>query len=118
VIARDVIHAGVLDVALYVAMPLLVHFDGPVVSQSRGPRRGRFDTRAGALLDPRSSGLWCGTSVMLFGSLAALAVQWRTLVRSFNIFQQRQAGSVEAELAAVEIPLRWSSSAWCRSGSG
>lgn len=91
----------------YVAMPLLVHYDGPVYLKAADHAVAASTLAPGALLDPRSSGLWCGTSVMLFGSLAALAVQWRTLVRSFNIFQQRQAGSVEAELAAVEVPLRW-----------
>lgn len=44
---------------------------------------------------------------MVFSSLTAVAVQWRTLARSFNIFQQRQQSPEAAEAAALEVPFSW-----------
>lgn len=55
--------------------------------------------------------LWGGTSVMVFSSLAALALQWNTIARSFTLFRRRGAAAAgdatSAALAAVEVPNRW-----------
>jgi len=55
--------------------------------------------------------LWGGTSIMVFSSLTALALQWRTIARSFRILR-RGGGApanaeIEARLAAIEVPLGW-----------
>lgn len=59
--------------------------------------------------------LWGGTAVMVFGSLSAMALQWRTVVRSFRLFRRQKSSSAagsgqrlaEDRLASVEVPTRW-----------
>jgi OPT family oligopeptide transporter len=59
-------------------------------------------------------GLWGGTSLMVFSSLTALALQWPTLARSFTLFRRsKNAGGVDphgdlaARMAAIEVPNAW-----------
>ncbi|MBI5837888.1 MAG: OPT/YSL family transporter [Candidatus Eisenbacteria bacterium] len=66
----------------------------------------------GTLYHPVRWALWGGTSVMVFASLASLALQWRTVARSFQLLRSRRAGSelsedVEARMAAIEVPNSW-----------
>ena len=66
----------------------------------------------GALYHPRNWALWGGTSVMVFASLAALGLQWKTVARSFTLLRRGpQAGSVhgdiENRMAAIEVPNSW-----------
>jgi uncharacterized oligopeptide transporter (OPT) family protein len=57
--------------------------------------------------NPTRWALWGGTSVMVFSSLASVALQWRTLARAFRLFQQR-SGTVQSDrLAAIEVPTSW-----------
>ena len=54
--------------------------------------------------------LWGGTAVMVFSSLTALALQWRTVSRSFRGLRRgRQSAATELEqrMAEVEVPVRW-----------
>jgi putative OPT family oligopeptide transporter len=59
--------------------------------------------------------LWGGTAVMVFSSLAALALGWRTIARSFKTIRRkggddsasRADEGLEAKIAAVEVPVRW-----------
>ncbi len=55
--------------------------------------------------------LWGGTAVMVFASLAALALQWRTIARSFSVLRGRGAAARRADVdpraAAVEVPVSW-----------
>jgi OPT family oligopeptide transporter len=54
--------------------------------------------------------LWGGTAVMVFSSLTALALQWRTIGRSFGSLRRRRrsaATDLEQRMAAVEVPMRW-----------
>lgn len=56
--------------------------------------------------NPTRWALWGGTSVMVFSSLASVALQWRTVARAFSVF--RRGNSAEADrLAAVEVPMSW-----------
>lgn len=48
--------------------------------------------------------LWGGTAVMVFASLASVALQWRTLARAFTGIG---GGASNAARDAVEIPGRW-----------
>jgi putative OPT family oligopeptide transporter len=64
----------------------------------------------GAFFHPVRWALWGGTSVMVFASLTSLALQWRTVARSFQILRRR-AGSgdadIDARMAAIEVPNSW-----------
>jgi len=55
--------------------------------------------------------LWGGTSLMVFSSLATLALQWQTIARAFSAFKGKQAGSeesaMEARIRSIEVPLGW-----------
>ncbi len=57
--------------------------------------------------------LWGGTAVMVFSSLASLALQWRTVARSFRLLRRNRsapaAGNTDFDrrMAAVEVPLSW-----------
>jgi uncharacterized oligopeptide transporter (OPT) family protein len=57
--------------------------------------------------------LWGGTAIMVFASLTALALQWRTIARSFKILRRGGGPAADADveieerMAAVEVPLGW-----------
>ena len=66
----------------------------------------------GTLFHPRNWALWGGTSLMVFASLAALGLQWKTIARSFSLFRrERQGGatqgSIEERMASIEVPNSW-----------
>ncbi|MEP0844660.1 MAG: OPT/YSL family transporter [Phycisphaerae bacterium] len=91
----------------YVVTPLFLAHDGPVfINGLEDPLPGTA-VPSGSLVLPLKWSLWGGTSVMLFSSLAALAVQWRTLARSFNIFKRGQTSALEGEMARIEVPFSW-----------
>ena len=58
--------------------------------------------------------LWGGTAVMVFSSLSALALGWKTIARSFKVVRRKSADTATAEqdeldakMASVEVPMRW-----------
>lgn len=60
--------------------------------------------------------LWGGTAVMVFASLASLAVQWRTIVRAFRGARggdthlegsERQTVAAAEKVRQMEVPLGW-----------
>jgi len=58
--------------------------------------------------------LWGGTAVMVFSSLATMALGWRTIARSFTVVKRKGADSqsveqdeLDAKMASVEVPMRW-----------
>lgn len=66
----------------------------------------------GALYHPPRWGLWGGTAVMVFASLTSLALQWRTISRSFVMFKRGHGGNladakVQREMAEIEVPTSW-----------
>ena len=66
----------------------------------------------GTVLHPPRWGLWGGTAVMVFASLTSLALQWKTVVRSFTLFKRggasgAGAGDLQQQLAAIEVPTTW-----------
>ena len=66
----------------------------------------------GALFHPRNWALWGGTSIMVFASLAALGLQYKTIARSFTILRRGNAadqvkGTIEERMAAIEVPNSW-----------
>ena len=40
--------------------------------------------------NPLRWALWAGTSMMVFSSLASMALQWRTIARAFRVFKRRE----------------------------
>lgn len=52
---------------------------------------------------PRRWGVWGGTALMVFSSLTAFALQWKTLVRALRI---RRSGNTPPT-AHLEVPLSW-----------
>ena len=65
----------------------------------------------GAMFHAVRWALWGGTAVMVFYSLASLAVQWKTVGRSFTLFRRgtgaRSPSDINAALAAIEVPNTW-----------
>jgi OPT family oligopeptide transporter len=57
--------------------------------------------------------LWGGTAVMVFASLASLALQWKTVLRSFGVGKSKagDAGQMSPEAEAIarriEVPNSW-----------
>ncbi len=59
---------------------------------------------------PVNWALWGGTSVMVFSSLTAVAMGWRTLVRAFRGGGAPAEGATDedlAEMEKIEVPLSW-----------
>ena len=87
-IAMDVAHVG--DTAYKISIPLV---------------------GGGTIYHLPRWALWGGTAVMVFASLAAFALQWRTIARSFSVLRRgrRAAAATEFDrrMAAVEVPLGW-----------
>ncbi len=60
----------------------------------------------GAVLHFTRWALWGGTALMVFASLTALALQWKTIARAFSSFGSGpRAGN--AALDEIEVPTRW-----------
>jgi OPT family oligopeptide transporter len=49
--------------------------------------------------------LWGGTALMVSASLAALALNWKTIVRAFSGLGQKK--SADDPLARIEVPMKW-----------
>lgn len=52
---------------------------------------------------PRRWGVWGGTALMVFSSLTAFALQWRTLARALRM---KRSGN-QSPVAHIEVPLSW-----------
>jgi uncharacterized oligopeptide transporter (OPT) family protein len=65
----------------------------------------------GTIFHPVRWALWGGTAVMVFASLAALALEWRTVARSFHVLRRARASGggadIDAKMAAIEVPNSW-----------
>jgi putative OPT family oligopeptide transporter len=65
----------------------------------------------GMVYHPPRWGLWGGTAVMVFAGLTSLALQWKTVVRSFTMFRRgdraEASGDLAARMAAIEVPTSW-----------
>ncbi|HEY3215348.1 MAG TPA: OPT family oligopeptide transporter [Candidatus Eisenbacteria bacterium] len=66
----------------------------------------------GTFFHPVRWALWGGTSLIVMASLTSLALQWRTVARSFLMLKRgQQAGTLsedlQAKMAAIEVPNSW-----------
>jgi uncharacterized oligopeptide transporter (OPT) family protein len=66
-----------------------------------------FARNAGGDFNPTRWALWGGTSVMVFSSLASVALQWRTVARAFKVFRGGQGSARPAGLDEIEVPVSW-----------
>jgi uncharacterized oligopeptide transporter (OPT) family protein len=57
--------------------------------------------------NPTRWSLWGGTSIMVFSSLATVALQWRTIARAFTLFKKGDRPAHTAAMAAIEVPASW-----------
>ena len=65
----------------------------------------------GTLYHPPRWGLWGGTAIMVFASLTSLALQWKTISRSFTMLRRGETAANDAEVQrkmnAIEVPTTW-----------
>jgi len=66
-----------------------------------------FSLRPNGDFNPVRWALWGGTSIMVFSSLATVALQWRTLARAFTLFKKREHSAHSTAMEAIEVPLSW-----------
>jgi uncharacterized oligopeptide transporter (OPT) family protein len=66
-----------------------------------------FALQADGGFNPTRWALWGGTSVMVFSSLASVALQWRTLARAFTLFKKSDRPAHSAAMDAIEVPASW-----------
>lgn len=66
-----------------------------------------FSLNPAGNFNPTRWALWGGTSVMVFSSLASVALQWRTIARAFSLFQKGRSTARRSELEAIEVPGSW-----------
>ena len=57
--------------------------------------------------NPTRWSLWGGTSIMVFSSLATVALQWRTIARAFTLFKKADRPAHTAAMDAIEVPVTW-----------
>ena len=66
-----------------------------------------FVPAANGDFNPTRWALWGGTSIMVFSSLATVALQWRTIARAFTLFKKSERPTHSAAMDAIEVPLSW-----------
>ena len=66
-----------------------------------------FMPRPNGDFNPTRWALWGGTSIMVFSSLATVALQWRTLARAFSLFRKGDRPAHSAAMDAIEVPSSW-----------
>ena len=66
-----------------------------------------FSIEATGDFNPTRWALWGGTSIMVFSSLATVALQWRTLARAFTLFKKTERPAHSAAMDAIEVPFSW-----------
>ncbi len=95
----------------YVATPLLLAHD-QAMAGAAGYVHSLQIAPDGRII-PTRWGLWGGTAIMVFSSLTSVALQWRTLARSFRVFRRtaHQPGhaalDVQQAMDAIEVPATW-----------
>jgi uncharacterized oligopeptide transporter (OPT) family protein len=66
-----------------------------------------FSFRPNWDFNPVRWALWGGTSIMVFSSLASVALQWRTLARAFTLFKRTERPAHSVAMDAIEVPVSW-----------
>src|ERR1035437_2837083 len=66
-----------------------------------------FVTQPSGDFNPVRWALWGGTAIMVFSSLATVALEWRTLARAFSLFKKADRSAHSAAMDAIEVPVSW-----------
>jgi len=66
-----------------------------------------FALQPGWNFNPVRWALWGGTAIMVFSSLATVALEWRTLARAFSLFRKKDRPAHSAAMDAIEVPVSW-----------
>jgi OPT family oligopeptide transporter len=66
-----------------------------------------FKIDASGGFNPIKWALWCGTSIMVFSSLASIALDWKTVARAFQLFKSKTPTAHSEALNAIEVPTSW-----------
>jgi OPT family oligopeptide transporter len=66
-----------------------------------------FAMQSSGDINPTRWALWGGTSIMVFSSLATVALQWRTLARAFTLFKRGERPAHSVAMDAIEVPVSW-----------
>ena len=66
-----------------------------------------FKLTASGDINPRAWSLWGGTAIMVFSSLTQVALNWRTMVRAFNVFGEAERTEHSDAMDAIEVPNSW-----------
>ena len=66
-----------------------------------------FATTPSGDFNPVRWALWGGTAIMVFSSLATVALEWRTLARAFSVFKKKDRTVHSAAMDAIEVPVSW-----------
>ncbi|HVV72910.1 MAG TPA: OPT/YSL family transporter, partial [Verrucomicrobiae bacterium] len=66
-----------------------------------------FTLSASGDFNPTRWALWGGTSIMVFSSLASVALEWRTLARAFTLFKKGNTSNRPSARDAIEVPGAW-----------
>lgn len=74
-----------------------------------GVRRSIDLGGGGTILRYTTWALWGGTALMVFASLTAVALQWKTIARAFSGLGRARGESIAevAEMKNIEVPVRW-----------
>jgi uncharacterized oligopeptide transporter (OPT) family protein len=92
-------------VLYFVVAPHLVVMDlAHAVSSGYVPS---FALKPSGDIIPTRWALWGGTAIMVFSSLATVALQWRTLARAFTLFKPGERPAHSAAMDAIEVPISW-----------
>lgn len=85
----------------FVITPVLVSHDIALAANGMGAhsiwQKGMVEVM------PRRWGVWGGTALMVFASLTAFAMQWRTLLRALRF----GSGGNASPIAHLEVPIKW-----------
>ena len=66
-----------------------------------------FTRNASGDFNPTRWALWGGTAIMVFSSLASLALQWRTVARAFTVFRRGRGTTPSTGVDQIEVPWSW-----------
>jgi uncharacterized oligopeptide transporter (OPT) family protein len=67
--------------------------------------KAAMEVKAG-MIKPGSWGLWGGTALLISSSFVSLALQWRTLAKSFSVLFSKGAAKTDP-VADLEVPMSW-----------
>jgi uncharacterized oligopeptide transporter (OPT) family protein len=89
----------------YVVAPQLLSID--LAHQGIAGYTPSFALNANGNFNPTRWSIWGGSSIMVFASLASLALEWRTLARAFRVFKSRDASPQLKAMQSIEVPMSW-----------